>query len=80
MKCWKKDYKGKLKCITLDNSFKKEIIEQLIVAFEQNKIEIDNDQSLINELQGFTVTYNPASQTGKIWSSNWWVWRPGDNL
>lgn len=61
----KKDYKGKLKCITLDNSFKKEIIEQLIVAFEQRLILIDNDQSLINELQGFTVTYNPASQTIK---------------
>lgn len=64
----KKAYKGKLKTIQLNNEFKRNMIEELIVAFEQNKIEIDNDDSLMLELQGFTVTYNPSTQTVKYGS------------
>ena len=55
----KKEYRGNLKGVTLDNSFKKEMIENLVVAFEQNKIEIDNDENLLRELAGLYVTVNP---------------------
>ena len=58
----KKAYKGALRCITLDNEFKREIIEDLIVAFEQGTIGIDDDEVLLRELQSFTCTYNPQTQ------------------
>lgn len=58
----KKAYKGALRCITLDNDFKREIIEDLIVAFEQGTIGIDDDEVLLRELQSFTCTYNPQTQ------------------
>lgn len=66
----KKDYKGKMKYITLDNAFKREIIEDLIVAFEQGKIEIDNDENLLRELAAFSVNYNPQTQTVKYGAKN----------
>lgn len=59
----KKQYKGKIKQITLDNSLKKEIIERLIVAFETNDITIIENKDLINELGWFSVEYNPKTQT-----------------
>lgn len=61
----KKEYKGHLRCVNLDNSLKKEIIEDLVVAFEQKSIGIDNDEVLLRELQAFTVTYNPNTQSVK---------------
>lgn len=61
----KKLYKGSLKCITLDNSLKKTIIEKLVVGFEQNDIVIPNNQILLSELKSFTVKYNTQTQTIK---------------
>jgi phage FluMu gp28-like protein len=59
----RKVYKGKLKCVNLDNSLKREIIEDLVVAFEQQKIGISNDEVVIRELEAFTVAYTPSSKT-----------------
>lgn len=61
----KKEYKGIVKTVTLDNSLKKQIIESLCVAFEQQLIGIPDDEVLIRELQAFTCTYNPNTQTVK---------------
>jgi len=61
----KKQYTGQIKRITLDNSFKREIIENLIVAFETKTIMIPDDENLLNELSWFSVTYNPQTQTVK---------------
>lgn len=66
----KKEYKGQLKTITLDNSLKKEIIESLIVAFEQGTIGIDDDEIFLRELQAFTCTYNPQTQNIKYSAPN----------
>ena len=56
----KKAYKGPIRCITLDNE--REIIEDLIVAFETKSIGIDDDEILMRELQSFTCTYNQQTQ------------------
>jgi phage FluMu gp28-like protein len=61
----KKEYKGNIKTVNLDNTLKKEIIEDLCVAFEQNLIGIPDDEVLIRELQAFTCSYNPNTQTVK---------------
>jgi len=61
----KKEYKGVIKTVTLDNSLKKEIIENLCVAFEQGLISIPNEELLLRELQSFTCSYNPNTQTVK---------------
>lgn len=61
----KQQYKGPLKCITLDNSLKKEIIENLIVAFETNTIKIKDEDVLMRELQSFSATYNSQTQNIK---------------
>lgn len=61
----KKEYKGVIKTVTLDNSLKKELIENLCVAFEQQLIGILDDEVLIRELQSFTCSYNPNTQTVK---------------
>ena len=57
----KKEYKGNLQCITLTAQLKKEIIDNLIVAFETNGITIPKNDILLRELQAFTVTYNHAT-------------------
>lgn len=61
----KKQYKGNLKCVTLDNSLKKEIIENLIVAFENETIKIKGEDVLLRELQSFTAVYNQQTQNIK---------------
>ena len=61
----KKQYKGKLRQITLDHQFKKDIIEGLIVAFEQGDISIPDDENLLNELSWFTAEYNRT--TGRVY-------------
>jgi len=61
----KKDYKGNVQTINLDNSLKKEIIENLVVGFEQQDISIPNNDILIRELQAFTCNYNIKTQTVK---------------
>ena len=61
----KKAYSGQIKQITLNNTFKKDMIEGLIVAFETNSITIPDNETLFNELAGFTATYNPSTQTVK---------------
>lgn len=47
------------------NTSKREIIEALIVAFQNNKIEIPNDEELLKELDLFGCTFNPKTQTVK---------------
>ena len=49
----------------LDSGKKKEMIENLVVGFEQKDITIPNNQMLLRELQSFTVTYTPSTQTVK---------------
>jgi phage FluMu gp28-like protein len=66
----KKEYKGNLKCVTLDHSLKVEIIETLVVAFEQNLISIPNDEVLIRELQSFSCIYNTSTKTVKYSAPN----------
>lgn len=66
----KKEYKGNLKTITLHNTLKKEIIENLVVAFEQGTIGLDDDDVMIRELQAFSCTYNPQTQTVKYSAPN----------
>ena len=61
----KKKYKGKIRTVSLHNSLKVEIIEQLIVAFEQETISIPNDDTLLTELQAFTCTYNNQTHNVK---------------
>lgn len=61
----KKEYSGRIHTITLDNTFKKDMIEQLVVAFEQQLIGIPNDDNLLRELQAFSCQYNPQTQTVK---------------
>lgn len=66
----KKQYKGNLKLITLDNKFKKEMIENLIVGFETESIKIPNNDILLRELQIFTAIYNSSTQTVKYSAPN----------
>lgn len=61
----KKQYRGRIKCITLGNTFKKEMIENLIVAFETETIQIPEDENLIKEIKAFSCTYNPTTKTVK---------------
>lgn len=44
---------------------KKEIIETLILAFNNNSIKIPNDDELINELETFEMSYNPQTRNVK---------------
>lgn len=66
----KEQYKGQIKRITLDNSEKKNIIENLIVGFEQGDITIPNNEILINELKSFTCTYNTSTKNIKYGAPN----------
>lgn len=61
----KRDYKGQIKTITLDNTLKKTIIENLIVGFESEDILIPDNEILKRELQAFSCTYNTQTQTIK---------------
>lgn len=63
----KREYSGRLVPINLNNSLKKEMIENLVVAFEQEKIGIPDDDNLLRELQGFSIDYNP--KTGNVYYS-----------
>lgn len=65
-----KEYRGKVRVVTLDNTLKREMIENLVVAFEQNKIGILNNDTLLRELDAFTVTYNPGTKTVKYSAPN----------
>lgn len=51
--------------VNLDNSLKKDIIENLIVGFEQEDITIPDNEVLLRELQSFSCTYNPSTQSVK---------------
>lgn len=66
----KDQYKGKIKQVTLDNSFKRKMIEGLIVAFETKGIVIPDDQDLLNELSYFTCIYNTQTQSVKYTAPN----------
>lgn len=66
----KEQYKGQLKRITIDNSEKKNIIENLIVGFEQCDITIPDDEILINELKSFTCVYNHQTKNIKYTAPN----------
>lgn len=57
-------WSGRISEVTLNNSLKRELIENLVVAFEQEKISIPNNDDLLRELQSFTVEYNP--KTGNV--------------
>ena len=56
---------NKLESFETSNNSKREIIEALIVAFQNNDIEIPNDEELLKELDLFGCTYNPKTQTVK---------------
>ena len=60
----KQEYNGVIKQITLDHQEKKDIIENLVVGFEQGDISILENEHLLRELSIFTATYN--HQTKKI--------------
>ena len=65
----RKEYKN-IQTITLNNTLKKEIIEGLVVAFENNNIGIPKDDNLLRELQSFTATYNHSTGTVKYSAPN----------
>ena len=46
------------------------MIEDLIVAFEQQLIGIPNDDALLRELQAFSCVYNPQTQNVKYSAPN----------
>lgn len=56
---------NRLESFETSNTSKREIIEALIVAFQNNDIEIPNDEELLKELDLFGCTYNPKTQTVK---------------
>lgn len=58
----KKEYRGPIRQIVLDNTEKRDMIENLVVGFEQNEIEILDDENLLNELQSFTIIFNPKTK------------------
>lgn len=60
-----KQYKGYVEQVTLNNSLKREIIENLVVAFETKQISIPNNDKLLSELSYFSCIYNPQTQTVK---------------
>lgn len=66
----KRDFKGVVQTINLDNALKKEIIENLIVGFEQQDITIPNNETLLRELQAFSCKYNTQTQTIKYSAPN----------
>lgn len=66
----KRDFKGVVQTINLDNTLKKEIIENLIVGFEQQDITIPNNETLLRELQAFSCKYNTQTQTIKYSAPN----------
>jgi phage FluMu gp28-like protein len=55
---------------TLTNSSKREMIENLVVGFENNKVTIPNNEILLRELQAFSATYNHQTQTIKYSAPN----------
>lgn len=61
----KKEYNGYLRCVNLDQTLKKDMIENLVVGFEQKDIVIPNNSTLLRELQSFSVKYNPVTQSVK---------------
>lgn len=66
----KKSYRGTVKVVTLDNRLKRDMIENLVVGFEQGIIGIPNDSVLLGELQAFTCIYNPSTKTVKYTAPN----------
>lgn len=66
----RKIYKGYLRCVNLNNTYKKDMIENLIVGFEQMDIVIPDNDILLRELQSFSVKYNPQTQTVKYGAPN----------
>lgn len=61
----KQQYSGQIRCITLDNQQKSDLIDNLVVGFEQEDIGIPDDEILIRELQSFTAIYNHQTKNIK---------------
>lgn len=61
----RREWSGLIQKITLNNQLKRQIIEDLCVAFENEDIEIPNNEILLSELQSFTCNYNPSTQLVK---------------
>lgn len=61
----RREWNGFIQKITLNNTLKRQIIEDLCVAFENGDIEIPNYDILLSELQSFTCIYNPSTQLVK---------------
>ena len=61
----RREWSGLIQKITLHNQLKRQIIEDLCVAFENEDIEIPNNEILLSELQSFTCNYNPSTQLVK---------------
>lgn len=51
--------------ITLNSRVKKEIIDNLVILFEQDKLKIPNQPDLIEELKIFTYTWNDKTKNVK---------------
>lgn len=66
----KRNYKGRIERITLNNNLKREMVENLVVAFENKNITIPNNNILLNELMVFEYKYNPQTQSIKYNSPN----------
>jgi hypothetical protein len=63
-------YRGYLRSVNLDNTKKRDMIENLVVGFEQKDIMIPKHDVLLRELQSFSVKYNPSTQTVKYGAPN----------
>lgn len=61
----RREWNGIIQKITLNNTLKRQIIEDLCVAFENMDIEIPDHEALLSELQSFTCNYNPSTQLVK---------------
>ena len=61
----RREWSGLIQKITLNNQLKRQIVEDLCVAFENEDIEIPNHEILLSELQSFTCNYNPSTQLVK---------------
>lgn len=59
----KKLKRVKVKKWVTSNSSKKEIIQNLQIAFDQETIKIQNDEQLLNELNAFEMNINPRTGT-----------------
>ena len=59
------NYSGQVKRVTLDNVEKRDIIENLVLGFEQNDITILENDELLLELQSFTCVFNPQTKSVK---------------